>query len=234
MKRNYEPENAVKTSGRINLESMYSTIRDRICLMGYPPGTVLKEADLAEEFKISRTPVRQILQRLQSDGLVISKHGFGTIVTDANLDELQDDYEFRIQFIAMFGKMAKAKCKNRQIAEMTEILSSLEDLLHSRGILEFWSLSHRQHKLLRGVIRNETYKVIWDLLYYKTSRIWYRNIHSMWYEEMHNMIDETKEIIEAMRKNDMNAIGMIKKKHTEKTLQRIETYFSELALVQAR
>jgi DNA-binding GntR family transcriptional regulator len=71
---------------------MYKEIRDRICLLTYPPGTVLREADFANEFGVSRTPVRQVLQRLQFEGLVEAKNGVGTIVTGVQLSTFKDAY----------------------------------------------------------------------------------------------------------------------------------------------
>ena len=47
------------TPSRERFERLYRTLRDRICLLEYPPGTRLSEGELAEEFAISRTPVRR-------------------------------------------------------------------------------------------------------------------------------------------------------------------------------
>jgi len=59
-------------------QMLYSQLRDRICLLDYPPDTRLSEEALAKEFGISRTPLRRVLARLEDEGLVQSVHGVGT------------------------------------------------------------------------------------------------------------------------------------------------------------
>src|SRR3546814_2838391 len=49
---------------------IYHALRDRICLLEYPPGLRLSEEEIAQEFDVSRTPVRRVLARLESEGLV--------------------------------------------------------------------------------------------------------------------------------------------------------------------
>ena len=65
----------------MRFEAIHAEIRERICLLHYPPGHTLRRAELAREFGISRTPIRRVLQRLEYEGLVESRHGIGTIVT---------------------------------------------------------------------------------------------------------------------------------------------------------
>src|SRR5690606_38977516 len=57
------------TLARERFERIYRILRNRICLLEYPPGARLSEEELAEEFRISRTPVRRVLARLESEGL---------------------------------------------------------------------------------------------------------------------------------------------------------------------
>src|SRR3546814_17250695 len=60
---------------RVRSEAVHREIRERICLLGYPPGSRLSEDALALEFGVSRTPIRQVLHRLEFEGLVESRHG---------------------------------------------------------------------------------------------------------------------------------------------------------------
>ena len=75
-------------SARDRFERMHDEIRRRICLLDYAPGTRLSEETLAAEFGTSRTPLRRVLARLESEGLLQSVHGVGTFVTDVDLTEL--------------------------------------------------------------------------------------------------------------------------------------------------
>ena len=64
-------------SARERADRIYRILRDRICLLEYAPGSLISEEELAQEFEVSRTPVRRVLGRLESEGLVQSVHGVG-------------------------------------------------------------------------------------------------------------------------------------------------------------
>jgi DNA-binding GntR family transcriptional regulator len=82
---------------RERFERIYKTIRDRICLLEYEPGARLAEEELAREFEVSRTPIRRVLARLEGEGLLESRHGVGTFVTDVDLDALGQVFQLRME-----------------------------------------------------------------------------------------------------------------------------------------
>ena len=57
-----------KPPSRERFERLYATIRERICLLEYAPLQRLSEEELAAEFKVSRTPIRRVLTRLEAEG----------------------------------------------------------------------------------------------------------------------------------------------------------------------
>ena len=61
--------------------SMIHPLRQRICLSDPSEEWLLHEGRLGQEFGVSRTPVRQVLQRLAFEGLVETRSGIGTVVT---------------------------------------------------------------------------------------------------------------------------------------------------------
>lgn len=77
------------------VQDIYSILFDRILKGYYPPDTKLKEEDLAEEFKVSRTPIREILSQLAQDGLVDKVPKKGTRVIGFSVDDVEEIYEIR-------------------------------------------------------------------------------------------------------------------------------------------
>ena len=92
---------------RERFERIYRTLRDRICLLDYPPGTRLSEEELADEFATSRTPIRRVLARLEIEGLVKARHGVGTIVTDIDIEELTQVYHLRMELAVLIGRLSR-------------------------------------------------------------------------------------------------------------------------------
>ena len=75
---------------------LVGTIRDRIIHLFYRPGDPLNEMKLAEEFQVSRTPIREALHRLASEGLVTIVTNLGARVSDINLRDFRELIELRI------------------------------------------------------------------------------------------------------------------------------------------
>lgn len=74
---------------------VYEQLRDDIVEWRIPPGYVLHEVELTNQYKVSRTPVREALQRLAREGLVTTKRGRGTIVADISLDDTVELVQMR-------------------------------------------------------------------------------------------------------------------------------------------
>ena len=71
-------------NARSRLDVVAETVRTRICLSDPDAELVLHEGALAAEFGLSRTPIRQVLQRLAYERLVKTKSGVGTIAVPLN------------------------------------------------------------------------------------------------------------------------------------------------------
>ncbi|WP_116244114.1 GntR family transcriptional regulator [Nocardiopsis sp. FIRDI 009] len=76
-------------------DRVYALMREEVLSGRISPHTRLGEVRLAEHFGVSRTPVREALARLHSDGLVERREN-GFYVTVPNLAELRDLYELRV------------------------------------------------------------------------------------------------------------------------------------------
>jgi len=77
-------------------QDIYALLRDRIIHLAFKPGDPLNENKLAEEFQVSRTPVREALHRLSSEGLINIIPNLGARVSEINLRDLRELIEYRI------------------------------------------------------------------------------------------------------------------------------------------
>src|ERR687888_438812 len=89
----------------------------------------LAEAEIAEEFEVSRTPVRQALHRLAVEGLVEVKNGVGIRVTEADERELQDIYELRMSLATLIGKLSPRPLSKDDLAELHAVKERLARIL---------------------------------------------------------------------------------------------------------
>ncbi|WP_245154155.1 GntR family transcriptional regulator [Rhodococcus sp. 1R11] len=70
-------------------------IRDRIIDGSYAPGEQINEANVAAELEISRGPVREALQRLNQEGLLVSYRNRGVFVVELSSDDVAEIYQSR-------------------------------------------------------------------------------------------------------------------------------------------
>jgi DNA-binding GntR family transcriptional regulator len=62
----------------------------------WPPGTALRQEDLAAEFGVSRIPVREALTRLQAEGLIVVEANRGAFVPILTADEVEEIFDLRV------------------------------------------------------------------------------------------------------------------------------------------
>ncbi len=76
-------------------ERAYAALREDILEWRLEPGTLLGEVEQAERLGVSRTPLREALARLLSDGLVAAQGGRGLVVTAVSVDDIARLFELR-------------------------------------------------------------------------------------------------------------------------------------------
>src|SRR5260370_1719934 len=93
-------------------------LRDLITDRQLSPGTPLRQRDLAEQFDVSYTPVREALRRLESEGLVVTDVHRGATVARTESEELEENYRILAALEALAGSLAVAKITDDDIADI--------------------------------------------------------------------------------------------------------------------
>ena len=76
-------------------DRVYRVLRDEILEGALAPGSALAEIEQSERLGVSRTPLREALSRLQSEGLVTTKGGRGLVVAEVSLQDVEALFEIR-------------------------------------------------------------------------------------------------------------------------------------------
>src|SRR5688572_22907455 len=77
-------------------EQAYQEIKKRIFEFVFMPDERLSESELARQIQVSRTPLRQALQRLQHEGFVEAIPKVGWLIAPLDFDKFDELYDFRI------------------------------------------------------------------------------------------------------------------------------------------
>jgi DNA-binding GntR family transcriptional regulator len=216
-----------KESSEKRYQRIYRQVRERICLLHYPPGTVLSEAALAAEFGVSRTPVRRVLQRLSFDGLVEIKNGVGTIVTDIDLKTFKDTYDLRMRLAEMMGELSPAPVTEAGLQKMAHLIERARILRRKRDVEEYARIANALEEVLIALIGSTPLREMTDLLYYRVARIWFTFLPNLnWDDVGAAQVAELTEIHAAMKRNDMEGVGRIRRDYLHGILTRISAYMT--------
>ena len=131
---------------------IYALLRRAIVDVALVPGTALNESDVAAQFAVSRTPVREAIRRLEADGLVDHLPRSGAVVRKLEYPELMELYEMRT---VLEGTAARLAARAASPVELEELVAINDEMRAAAGRPEVVIGLNRQfHKLLLDAARN--------------------------------------------------------------------------------
>ena len=104
----------------------YRDLERLIVTLGLPPGAVMSESTLGEELQMGRTPLREALQRLASEGLVTTMPRRGMMITPIDLSEMIAIIETRKVLDAIVVKGAAEHATGSDRSRISEGLAGLD------------------------------------------------------------------------------------------------------------
>lgn len=104
--------------GAGNTRHAYDEIRQAIVEGRYRPGQRLVEQRVAEEFSLSRTPVREAIKMLAAEGLVSTEMNRGAVVRRLGVEDIEDLYELRARLEGYGAYRAASRITPEQLAEL--------------------------------------------------------------------------------------------------------------------
>jgi DNA-binding GntR family transcriptional regulator len=119
-------------SDLLRAEFVYSRLRDGIRNGEYRLGERLREVDLAERLNVSRTPIREAIHRLESEGLVeIAAGGRGMRVIDLSRQQIQELYAMRATLEGAVARYAAMHSSLSEMSTLDHLMSRMEDVKRS-------------------------------------------------------------------------------------------------------
>lgn len=136
-------------SNKTNTEKIYRELEKEILNLEYKPGQVITEHEISNKYKISRTPCRDILQKLKMSGLIESIPFKSNYVALLDLDIINQSIYMRMAIETMIVKDTMKNLNEKLIAELDYNLKLQELLLKSDFTTEeFYELDCEFHKIM--------------------------------------------------------------------------------------
>jgi DNA-binding GntR family transcriptional regulator len=136
------------------VDDLATAIHTRIVTGDIPPGTRLRQEQLAAEYQLSRTPIREALRKLQAEGMVELAPNQGAVVRGPTVRDVREGYEVRAELEGMAAALAAQWVTDVHLREMREA----EELFRRAtpdGPAAWVDANDRFHEAIQGGAGNE-------------------------------------------------------------------------------
>jgi DNA-binding GntR family transcriptional regulator len=149
------------------VEQAYRAIRQRILDNVYPPGYRALELEFADDLKISRTPVREALQRLQAEGLVEIVPRHGARILPVSPEDMREIYQMLIALEPMAAEIvARKRLSPQELQPLIDASKEMNAALRSNDLDAWARADDRFHRYIVEWSGNRllvaTVQKIWD------------------------------------------------------------------------
>jgi len=165
------------------------------------PGTKLRDKELSEMLGISRTPVREALLMLESDGLIETKANRWTIVTAIDLDKAEENYSIVWTLEALAMKLAFPNFSVSDIDEMKALNEQFKILVHNGEEASALEMDNAFHNKIIQLSKNEELRKLLVSVKLKIQRI--ESHYFSQKEFLKTSYDEHCEIIQSIINKDV-------------------------------
>ena len=200
-----------KLSNRPLYEDVADRLRDQIFAKQLAPGSWLDEQSLADQFGISRTPMREAIKALASEGLVTMKMRRGAYVTEVNRSDLEQIFTVLSLLEGQAGKEAALKATEEELNLLDHLHHRLETAAADRDIEQFFEINGKFHELIQQIAGNRWMNGVIDDLR-KVLKL-HRKDSLTGTGRLQNSLIEHREILRAILKRDDLAAEAAMRKH---------------------
>ncbi len=207
-------------------KELYQTIRERILYLEYQPGQILNEKVLAEEFSVSRSPIKDVLNRLEWDQFVRVIPRTGSMVTEIEFSKIMNVYQVRFEIESFEAGLAEKQfsaAHRKTLEQLYEMVGGLLDKESPRALAD---IDASLRSVLHDAAGNQVLAEVSDRLYSQTFRLWYSVLgKSDWPEEVTAVQKELKKVIDYFSSDLSNGLGALRKAQLLNHFERLRYKF---------
>ncbi len=197
----------------------YQRLRDQIVTLKLSPGTPLQESTLVEELKLGRTPIREALQRLACEGLVILRPRRGAFVADISVTDLQQIFELRQLLEGHAAALAAERATEADIATLEQALADLDAADARNDTQAHIEIDRAFHGALARSAHNKFLRSALGRLYNLNLRLWYLALERI--GPMHDAVEQHRAALEAIKEHDSQKAEAAIREHIADFQERI-------------
>lgn len=185
-------------------DQAYEVIKDAVIRLDLKPGDAIVEDDLAEQIGISKTPVRQALERLEREGLVVRVPYKATYVADIDPSDATDIMELRATLEGLAARSVVDVVDDATLERAEEILDAYDAAVAEGDLEQAGALGESFHQLVSGASTNRHVARMLDTLNVQIQRL--RALSGYHHDRAARSGSEHRAILAALRDRDAEAV----------------------------
>lgn len=196
----------------ISKQEIIDELKNEILTLQLKPGTIVSEATLTNKYRLSRTPIRDILKQLAQDGYINIYPQRGSKVSFIDLKSVEQVTFLRSTLEKEIIKDLCNKSPNVNIDKLQEIVKDQKLSINSDDpFTKFMELDDKFHELL-FVIADRVF--LWEIIQkLNVHYVRYRKLHMLKIDKLKTLYKEHKEITDCINNGDATAVDSIIHKH---------------------
>jgi DNA-binding GntR family transcriptional regulator len=217
LRRDYRMPDPASDTKLVN--QIVERIHAKIALGEYGPGDRLLQELLAEEFRVSRTPIREALRLLEAKGVISQAHRHSAVIRVPSAREIRETYQVRAELEGLATQLAAQWISDNQLDDLKRIhnsfLRSVKELSEQRArarrsersllkASNTWIDTNGEfHSLIQTASNNLRLRhLIGELYVGFTSNVMYSSARGMDTHRMQQNINDHEKILRALEKRD--------------------------------
>ena len=206
-------------------KKLYSMIKDKIINFGFLPGQILMVQQLASDFEVSRTPVREALVRLKEEGFVEETTGRKFKVTEITWTQICDLYAARKLLESYALKTVGNDISKEQLAAFESINRDMQENYNTKDFSSFFENDSLFHSAIIDLCDNNVIKNWMKLIRDHQQRIRYLTLGID--ARLKESLVEHKMIVDNMKGNNIKQAVKVLNDHLDAVLDDIHKFRNE-------
>jgi DNA-binding GntR family transcriptional regulator len=200
-------------------DAIVSRVRDMIIDGTLSPGMRIHEGNLGQDLGVSRTPLREALKFLASEGLVELAPGRGAVVRSFSAKDVEDSLIVLASLEDLAGRLACVHASDEQIREIRRIHDEMMQRYALRERLSYFKLNQSIHSAILKASGNEPLAGIHGVLQARLRRIRYVGNESP--EKWAAAVADHEDMIIALEARDGGRLAKVLTRHMQNTWRRV-------------
>lgn len=197
-------------------DQAYEQLKRMVFEHELPPGSRVSEAQLTRQLGMSRTPVREALFRLESEGLLAAAPGRGFLVAELTVDHLVDIYRVRAVLEGLAAEDAARRATRVDIARLEDSYDAMSDANADGRDADLARMNSEFHALIAEISGNTYLQAMLDDI--REVFEWFRTTALNVPGRRETAHDEHGRMIEALRAGDADAARELAQRHVHRAL----------------